>query len=808
MIKNKDQLMSLLVVTLVLLTGLFFRSYPEKNIDRRNEQIARMIVLSRLRQSVTEQVASEESLLETDEKELAEKRFRAALEERHNLERAVEAVLENVDTYKFSLLEADPFYYYSLTKKLIEKGRISNEYQRGKYLNKSMMAPTGHWRHIELHPFTGLVAYKFMYFFNDQTTPMDACVWPTALLAALSAAFFSFWLISLKFSKHIALISGIFFSLSPIFLQRSCAGWYDTDAYNVLFSLLAVIFLKRFLDSEGITKGSVGLAAVCASYALFWEGWIFLTIMVHLVLFTLILRSLKLGRTRKILIKKTALYSLSVFLFAFVLITPWGIIYAFSNVREIISDFLMLSPSVWPNLFLIVGELKSVELGKSFHLLGGHFFVISGILGFFLLALKKINVFDKRTGFSLTCLFLLLFFFSMTAQRFLLFLIVPLSVCFALFYQNAAGLIRAKFSRNFYIAAVGALYLFLSSSFIYAHATARNQFPIYDRVWENALVYIRENTPNEAIVNSWWPPGHFIKAIAERGVTFDGATIQTPRAYWMASALMSEDEKKAAGLLRMLNSSGLEAVEYLEGIKIPLPEAAEIIKELAPLTREEALKEALAILPSEHAYALIALTHSEEAPPGYLLLYKDMVESALGLYFVKNWDLYTAREHAKKQEDLTFFQRITAPLSREDTIAFMWNVSGGRIYISEEIYGHPTPGNEVIFPNGLRVNLERMTARLENLEGKISGTPTSMIFVRHQRVEEKFFGEANVNLSVLLLEHDEDLYSSIIAPREVLNSVLFRLYYLDGLGKERFEKVFSDENPALNNKAEVFEALY
>ena len=39
------------------------------------------------------------------------------------------------------------------------------------------------------------------------------------------------------------------------------------------------------------------------------------------------------------------------------------------------------------------------------------------------------------------------------------------------------------------------------------------------------------DNPENSIITTWWPPGHFIKSMAQRRVTFDGATINFPQAY-------------------------------------------------------------------------------------------------------------------------------------------------------------------------------------------------------------------------------------------------------------------------------------
>ena len=61
-----------------------------------------------------------------------------------------------------------------------------------------------------------------------------------------------------------------------------------------------------------------------------------------------------------------------------------------------------------------------------------------------------------------------------------------------------------------------------------------------------------EEHPLDAIINTWWCPGHYITAVAKRRVTIDGATQHEPQTYWMANILLSDDENTAIGLFACL----------------------------------------------------------------------------------------------------------------------------------------------------------------------------------------------------------------------------------------------------------------
>ena len=105
--------------------------------------------------------------------------------------------------------------------------------------------------------------------------------------------------------------------------------------------------------------------------------------------------------------------------------------------------------------------------------------------------------------------------------------------------------------------------IILFTPFTTSYAVSLSQPPIMDNNWWNALNWIKNNTPNCSVVATYWDPGHFIRAIAERPVVFDGAsqnakliehvgnrTIVRSRIQDIATVLYTDNETKAANILK------------------------------------------------------------------------------------------------------------------------------------------------------------------------------------------------------------------------------------------------------------------
>ncbi len=62
-------------------------------------------------------------------------------------------------------------------------------------------------------------------------------------------------------------------------------------------------------------------------------------------------------------------------------------------------------------------------------------------------------------------------------------------------------------------------------------------------VWLDALRWVRENTPEDSVVVSWWDYGYWISIVGQRASVADGATINATQIEILAKALTSSEEE-------------------------------------------------------------------------------------------------------------------------------------------------------------------------------------------------------------------------------------------------------------------------
>jgi len=69
-------------------------------------------------------------------------------------------------------------------------------------------------------------------------------------------------------------------------------------------------------------------------------------------------------------------------------------------------------------------------------------------------------------------------------------------------------------------------------------------------VWLDALRWVRENTPEDSVVVSWWDYGYWISVVGRRASVADGATINATQIEILAKALTSSEEEALDTLVR------------------------------------------------------------------------------------------------------------------------------------------------------------------------------------------------------------------------------------------------------------------
>lgn len=819
--KKFKTFVALFVIWIITLSfGLYFRLYPLTHyVPNDSSEKATMLVINQLRAKVANQVNIAYPQLPKEEKlKLIKKRFDEVLhKEGAKVRETIESVSANMTKNASIVSDAPPtpylqasdsYYYYGLTENIIKTGSISKTIKGSKYLNELMLAPEGHWEPLNLHPYVGFITYKILKIFNPNISLMHAVSFTPLIISGLSLMAFIAICALFKSRLSITLVGACFYFLAPIFVKRSTYGWYDNDPYNCLFPLLiltVLIFGLKKLTSNKLTV-ILGIAAslLILLYSLFWHGWV----LIYSIIFIssiIILFYNQFFLKNKFQTANLIRLLIGTCFFSFIFV---GVLFGFTEFFVLfkegwiaLKNFLSPQLSSWPDLYISVGELHKAPLSLIIDLTGGSFFFLISTFGF-LGALFNIGTRNKGAQpFALliiTTFLIITLFIATGAQRFALLSLVPLSLLFVLglnYLLNIFLLLTAKIlpNRKLLIRFFEYIFLFaLITSIALPIQTAKKSIkslltPIFNQTWERALTKIKEDTPKNSIINSWWSPGHFIKTFAQRKVTFDGATINTPQAYWMSNVFLSQTEEEALGYLRMINGSGNNATEYLQELGFSLSSSIFIIKEVTKLNRQQAgILLLRALKDQKQINKLLKLTHSNP-PPSYILIYNEFVDANLQLKFIGDWN-FKRIEEINKNPDLL---KKVPKANSEDYVQFLWLLNGGPYKYSGVLAPISKSEDTITFAQNVLINTQNMTATINSHDyGK--GIPHSIFYLKDGAVQEKSLSNASLPFSILFFQ-DKNQSGCVLLDQKLANSFLIQLYFFDGHAY-KYIKPFLREN--------------
>jgi len=570
------------------------------------------------------------------------------------------------------LLAADSYYYYFLTKRLSEGKGLGDERSGGRNYNPNRRYPHGSWDWDTAYPRVGYLFYQVMRLARPGIPLMEALCYFPLFIVLLSILAFGAVILALRWNVAAFLGGALVLSLAPIFIQRSAFGWYDTDPFNYLFPLMLLACTFWITQKPRLALRWGMLAGVLTGiYALFWAGWpVFVGLIAAGTFCSAIVFRCFRRDEKNPFAPFLVGYAIFSFIGACVFLTPALFLETIVGGLSALPKFAKANLDLWPNIFLTVGETRPISVLKLIFLTGNYATVGVCVLGLFWFSIEALVRRGKLLyqWLILGAFALPLFVLALKTERFALLVVIPLAILFAFVMDRVYRLLLTVGSRVRVLAdkpiilstvcVLLVLALALPSPIVSASLISPTLRPIMNRAWHDALIEIRDKTPQNAVVHSWWPPGYFLISIAERKVSSDGGSQHFPELYWVARAFLAQNENEALGLFRMVNTGGNKGLEYLRTLGWSDIESVDLINEIVKYSRADADRLLKDRLESAKRGMLLDQTHGiGEYDPTYLFLYNDMIEQNLSMTIFSNWDFKKAESLAKERVKTSLHER-------------------------------------------------------------------------------------------------------------------------------------------------------
>lgn len=731
------------------------------------------------------------------------------------------------------LLGIDPYYYLQQSEYIIENGfpgtRIDEE---GTIWDDYRLAPLGREGYWNFHNWFGAVWHKFLNLFGNFPL-MYTFFFVGTIFSALTVipGFF----IGRKLTNNN--VGGVFtaflLAVASFFVARTTGESSDTDVYAVFFPVLITWMFLEALDAKELKWKLSWISAAAFATGLFafaWTGWWYIALfLLATMIFQLGYSLVSQWKNVKIVLKSkeikewNALFGAYIALVALFVIIFTGVtdfMRLLSGPFKFINLKTVAVTSFWPNIKTTVAELNVVSLQNVISTLGGKLLFVLAVVGIFILLLKK-NAHGKREpylGFLLALWLAASLYATTKGVRFILqgtpIFAIAVGACLGLFWQYASQWISKELKLNKTITKITVfllLSLLLISPAKAGYSQAHNSVPSMNDGWYDTLTKIKEETPENIIITSWWDFGHWFKAIAERPVTFDGGTQTSWGAYWVGKSLLSNNEKSTVGILRMLNCGQNNAFEELDKVLNDTPKSIQLLNEMVILEKELALQKLKQEGLSEaQASSVIKYTHCDNPPEDYYITSEDMIGKAGVWGHFGSWDfsravMYQKVKKLEKNEAVNILT-TTFELNEEQADQFYAEIKS----TEADRWISPWPGYisgpqgcEKSSDNKLRcigsvqgknfainVDLSDYTAKFESQNELY---PNSLVYVTQNEVLEKKFSGTTSGFSVVLIP-DGDSYTFLATAPPQANSMFTKLYFLNGHGQTCFSKFDESKN--------------
>ncbi|MBI2129430.1 hypothetical protein HYU07_04275 [Candidatus Woesearchaeota archaeon] len=834
------------LILIPILFMIYFRSFP--NYLPATDDWAKSAVVNNVKSNIMSQInAQYPNLPDAQKSELADAQFNEMVKDKSQRQQIDGQIKEVSNYFKSSfkddkgytyLADIDSYIWMRYARNILKNGHPGDKLVNGKPYDALMYAPLGTQISPDLYSYIEAYLYKFVFHpFNKKITLMQTAFYTPFFLSiiAIIAAFFIARRISGDFGGFMA---AMIIAIHPFFLSRTFGS--DNDVINVVFPLVILwIFLESFEAKKRINAmilaGVTGLLIGIYSFA--WGGWwyIFDFIIAALVVYAayhLITHRKELKNGLAEYFKKTDIKDILIIFL--ILIVSSGIFVTlftdftnFSNAPFNPIAFKSIKSAttadLWPNVYTTVAELNSAALSTIVASTGmsgdGKFFFFISLLGVALTLFKKDKngKVDVKFAVLLAIWYFSTIYASRSGVRFILLLIsvfsIAVGVAFGIVYMYAGkwiskGLHLPKLVSNSIV--VVFLLLLLIAPLQAADRTSKQEFPIMNDAWYDSLTMIRDKSMPNAIINSWWDFGHYFKAIAERAVTFDGASQYTAQAHWIGKVLLTDNEEQAIAILRMLDCGANTAFEKIDKKLSDTSVSVDVVYKIIMMKKDGAKTYLMNNynFNNDESDDVLKSTHCSP-PEDYFITSDDMIgKSGVWAHF-GSWDFIRAEmwinARGKSKEDAVKYlaEQKDFNLTKERAEQIYYEILSLKDESAANTWIAPWPSyagssgcsvvkNETIScDNGILINLTN------NYEPSILTNdgikkPAKFGYIdKSGNYIERSYDENTIPYGVVLVKSG-DSYSTVMSNIELTSSIFTKLYFLEGKGTKHFD-LFSDK---------------
>jgi len=435
----------------------------------------------------------------------------------------------------------DAFYY----------ARLAEEYKKGTF-KAGGVDPLRFYpdkvHYPSIIPLISWLFAKLSQIFNKSIEELSLWVIPILAVLPVIPIFLFFW----KLDLPLAGFGGaLVLSTSYFYLVRTSIGRIDTDSLIVFFQFAIPLTILLAPQSK---KRIIWLLIGGVLANLFYWWYLHSSLILVLYLFALMYIYLE---DREQLLKKFLLLTL----FFNPVVLASGFLEITEKVHTYIVNFGKPLETGFPNVQVSIAELQKYSLDRlAASSIGNKYLFIAGLLGILLFLISK-----WRVSILLIPTFLIGFLTFFGANRFLIFLApfigIGLGYALDILWKNLRRFVNDRLYTSYTL--LGFLLLLLGA--LYSNNASFNFIPrpVLPPAIAQAFIKLKNITPKNAVIWTWWDYGYAIQYYAGRATYHDGGSQFSPKTYFVALSFTTADFDKMKNIINSVSICGAECIEEL-----------------------------------------------------------------------------------------------------------------------------------------------------------------------------------------------------------------------------------------------------
>ena len=385
-------------------------------------------------------------------------------------------------------------------------------------------------------------------------------------------------------------------------------------------------------------------------------------------------------------------------------------------------------------------------------------------------------------------LWLLITAYAMTkGVRFIENFSLPIALSAGIFVGLIYGYIQGRVSDTSYQKAIMVIIVIVVafSPVTTAYGISTSVVPGTDDSMVSSLEWIKNNTSNNTVITSWWDYGHLFTAVADRPVTFDGSSQNSPRAYWVGKALLTSNETLSVGILRMLASSGDQAPLTLDNYTNNTGKSAEILNNILGVDKTTAITIMTSQygLTADQAQTIAQYTHPDNPTPDVLITSSDMVGKAGWWSYFGSWNFTT--------NNGTNYQYLAAQMN-STTVNNKTLLIGSNAVVAQANGTSISAGivnTNAITTNDTTAILNEISNELVSGNGTLIIKPHKLTLINNNTVTQTTVSNSS-QYSILLI-NENNSYIAVAMNKELEDSMFTKLFFMGGADLTHFKTLTS-----------------